>query len=346
MVQFLNMVTRELRGMIKKIIAITGISVMLSTSPALAVVNDSLIEGAKLCTRHLPRYEREYGIPTHLLSAIASNESGRYHQGLKLSIPWPWTINAEGKGYYYDSKEQAVAAARKMRMQGIKSMDVGCMQVNIMHHPNAFRSIEDAFDPKTNIAYAAGFLRSLYEENKSWKTAAANYHSKTPKLGTQYVGSVYDKWYTIVSKLREARLQSPDANSFAQGTSESQAASPSLKRYDPATKQFNEETKKYAALPEQRGTKQPNPKTPRMNSITVSKADNEHASGVIVVRPEIKVVDGVVPVTASPAQAALALAAKNQPENEAAEAKVVHIENVAAASLVSPSSGPRFIFDN
>src|SRR5579871_5842432 len=102
---------------------------------------DPLIEGAKLCTSHLPRYEREYGIPTHLLSAIASTESGRYHEGLKLKLPWPWTINAEGKGYFFKNKEDAIAAVKKLRSHGIQKIDVGCMQVNLYHHPDAFSSL-------------------------------------------------------------------------------------------------------------------------------------------------------------------------------------------------------------
>src|SRR5471032_3062652 len=114
--------------------------VLLPCSQAYAQT-DSLIEGAKLCTRHLPRYEREYAIPTHLLSAIASTESGRYHDGLKIKVPWPWTINVEGKGYFFDNKDQAVAAVRKFKAQGAQSIDVGCMQVNLQQHPQAFVSL-------------------------------------------------------------------------------------------------------------------------------------------------------------------------------------------------------------
>src|SRR5262245_13174888 len=72
--------------------------------------SDALIEGAKLCTRYLPRHEREFGIPVHLLAAIASTESGRFHKALGLNLPWPWTINVEGRGHFYDTKEEAIAA--------------------------------------------------------------------------------------------------------------------------------------------------------------------------------------------------------------------------------------------
>ena len=196
----------------KKLILIGSILGAFFAAPAFAQISDdALVQGAKLCTRNLSHYEREYGIPTHLLSAIATTESGRYHQGLKISVPWPWTINAEGKGYYFDTKEQAVSAARKLLARGVQSMDVGCMQVNLYHHPRAFGSIDKAFDPETNIAYAASFLRELYQSDGTWKKAAADYHSKTPQLGNEYVGIVYNSWYKIVDKLRAARVQTPSS---------------------------------------------------------------------------------------------------------------------------------------
>ena len=68
--------------------------------------------------------------------------------------PWPWTINAEGQGLFYDTKAQAVAAVRALQARGVRSIDVGCMQVNLMHHPDAFPTLEQAFDPQTNAAYA------------------------------------------------------------------------------------------------------------------------------------------------------------------------------------------------
>ena len=41
------------------------------------------------------------------------------------------------------------------RAQGARSIDVGCMQVNLLHHADAFASLEQAFDPVANARYAA-----------------------------------------------------------------------------------------------------------------------------------------------------------------------------------------------
>jgi len=335
----------------KKLFAITSFSLLLSTASSFAATTtDPLIEGAKQCTRHMPRYEREYGIPTHLLSAIASTESGRFHQGLRIAIPWPWTINANGKGYYFNSKSEAIAAARNFRAHGIKSMDVGCMQVNLMHHPEAFASLEQAFEPQNNIAYAASFLRNLYEEDKSWKNAASSYHSKTPKLGREYVGNVYDNWYTIVSRLREAKLQAPAASSFAQNDPSQQvAASAAVKKYDPATRQLTnaapaQPERKIAALPEQRGTTPAAFQPARMNSIKVTRQEDKREKGIIVVRPEIKVSDEPVPSKMAANEPNIIKVAQSAPSEN--ETKIIRLDNAVSRTTLSTKSEPRFIFNN
>lgn len=263
----------------RKFLIICSLLMTVGVEQAQAQSGDALIEGTKLCTRHLPRYERQYGIPTHLLSAIASTESGRYHEGLGLRLPWPWTINAEGKGYYFDSKQEAVTAAKKLRSHGIKSMDVGCMQVNLMHHPNAFGSLDDAFEPQKNIAYAASFLRNLYEEDHSWKTAAAGYHSKTPALGREYAVQVYNSWYQIIDKLRAAKLVVPETSVAAMNDLKPLKTASLPTPFKPQGKTI-------------RIARAESYKSPVLNSmkITHSSPDNRQ-NDVIIVKPDIKFVD-------------------------------------------------------
>ena len=109
---------------------------------------------ASSCQRLLHDSEAKYRIPRDLLHAVALVESGRRTQdgGLKS---WPWTINAEGKPYILKTKLQAIQKARHLKHKGIKSMDLGPMQINSKYHPNAFSSITKAFDLRQNIDYAA-----------------------------------------------------------------------------------------------------------------------------------------------------------------------------------------------
>ena len=92
------------------------------------------------------------------------------------------------------SSAQAVAAVKALRARGVRSIDVGCLQVNLMYHPDAFATIEDAFDPRMNAAYATRFLNALYADGRDWAHAIAAYHSETPALGDAYRVLVMARW--------------------------------------------------------------------------------------------------------------------------------------------------------
>lgn len=144
------------------------------------------LEPGLLCRAAVAAVEREAGLPPRLLSAIARVESGRRDPGTGGFHPWPWTINAEGRGSFYPSKAAAIAAVRELQAQGVRSIDVGCMQVNLRHHPQAFATLEEAFDPLANARYAARFLAELQATRGDWMRAAAHYHSQTPELAEAY----------------------------------------------------------------------------------------------------------------------------------------------------------------
>lgn len=186
-----------------------------NSARALKSDDDTLVEGAKLCTRYLPRHERQYGIPEHLLAAIASTESGRYHRALGLNLPWPWTINVEGMGHFYDTKQDAIDAVKSYQARGFASIDVGCMQVNLLHHPNAFATLDEAFDPAYNVGYAAQFLKQNFQDEGNWHKATADYHSHTPMYGEQYAHLVYGAWSRIINKVADARAGRPILNAKA-----------------------------------------------------------------------------------------------------------------------------------
>ena len=130
-------------------------------------------------------------IPTALLESIARVESGRLDPATGRVRPWPWTINVGGAGRFFAEKAEAVAAVQAVQAGGIKSVDVGCMQINLLHHQAAFANLDAAFDPPTNAAYAARFLRSLYTQTGEWTLATAWYHSQTHELGEAYQRRVF-----------------------------------------------------------------------------------------------------------------------------------------------------------
>lgn len=133
-------------------------------------------------------------LPPHLLLAVAKVESGRWHRDAGARFAWPWTVNAGGKGQFLPSKEAAIAKVRRLRAEGRRNIDVGCMQVNLHFHGHAFDSLEEAFDPASNVAYAAGLLLHLREKAGSWTRAIGDYHSRTPRYSGPYRLRVFRAW--------------------------------------------------------------------------------------------------------------------------------------------------------
>lgn len=125
------------------------------------------------------------GVPISVLKAISLTETGRKSGG-KMR-PWPWTVNMEGKGVWFDDPDSAKAYVYKNYKRGARSFDVGCFQLNYKWHGQNFASIEEMFLPEPNALYAARFLRDLYREKGDWSAAAGAYHSRNKKYADRYI---------------------------------------------------------------------------------------------------------------------------------------------------------------
>lgn len=149
----------------------------------------------ELCESEIIKAEKKYGIPNRLLLAISTVESGRAVGRSKK--PWPWTICANGRGYYCTTKSAAIATTKRLIARGIRNIDVGCMQVNLLHHSTAFKNLEEAFTPKANVNYAAKFFLGLKNAYNSWTHAVGYYHSKAAKHYKPYCSLVYNTWNRV-----------------------------------------------------------------------------------------------------------------------------------------------------
>ena len=168
--------------------ALTGVA---KAAPAAPVTP----EAHGLCVAATRQAEIDNHLPPHLLAAISLAETGRWSSDYKASFSWPWTVMAEGIGRYLPSKAAAIAEVRRLQARGITNIDVGCMQINLYYHGDAFRNLEHAFDPEANAEYAAAFLADLNESARSWPKAVAYYHSRDEDRGAGYQKKVYDLWY-------------------------------------------------------------------------------------------------------------------------------------------------------
>ncbi|OYU19459.1 MAG: transglycosylase [Rhodobacteraceae bacterium PARR1] len=151
-----------------------GLVLLLSPLPAFAAPAD-------LCDAAAEQAAAESGVPLALMRAVTRVETGRNN------APWPWTLNVDGQGYWFDSAEDAVAAAEKAVAQGTEQVDVGCFQLNLRWHGARFADLSDMIDPMANARHAARFLTELHVETGDWRDAAAAYHSRTPELGEAYL---------------------------------------------------------------------------------------------------------------------------------------------------------------
>jgi hypothetical protein len=157
--------------------------------------------------------ETASALPANLLVSIGLVESGRADALTGHFTPWPWTVNVDGAGKFFANEAAAVAFVRLAESSGARDVDVGCFQVSLQRHPDAFATLEDAFDPAKNASYAAGFLLRLKRQTGSWNSAIADYHSVTPDLGLPYERRVLAAWHNqgnVPLELAAAGLDAPD----------------------------------------------------------------------------------------------------------------------------------------
>ena len=86
----------------------------------------------------------EYDVPAGILFSIAMTESGRQGKDGQ-TLPYPWTMNVDGKAFYLASKQEADAHLERLLALG-KQPDIGLMQVNWRYHQHKLGNIRQAFE--------------------------------------------------------------------------------------------------------------------------------------------------------------------------------------------------------
>lgn len=167
-------------------------------------VTQALASDANLCDQASESAAQTSAAPLEVLQAITRVETGRRLDG--ETVPWPWTVNFAGKGYWFETEIQAFDFAKALLAKGEDNFDLGCFQVNQHWHGDKFSSLAEALSPETNAIIAAKFLQSLYEDAGDWGTAVAAYHSKTKTYGQSYLAKV-----EAVLQNRRGKTAAPDA---------------------------------------------------------------------------------------------------------------------------------------
>ncbi len=125
------------------------------------------------------KVSQAYGVPAKIFFSIALVESRKAINSQKV-MPWPWTLNVEGKAYRYANRKQAWIALNKFLTQK-RSVDIGLMQVNWRYHKTKLKSTWLALDPFHNMRVSAQILSKCYRNKKDWWLCVGRYHSPGQK---------------------------------------------------------------------------------------------------------------------------------------------------------------------
>ena len=164
--------------------------------PNFLIFTFNLFSNNYSCILAASKYENIYNLPKNLLLSVSLTESGKTVKNGEF-ISWPWTINVKGKGKFFKTKNEAVTYVSNYTKKGKKNIDLGCMQVNYMYHPNAFKNFNDAFDPELNVKWSAKKLKYLYQKFGSWKLAVGYYHSYRTMRRKKYSAKVFNTLLTV-----------------------------------------------------------------------------------------------------------------------------------------------------
>ena len=144
------------------------------------------------CPSLIARTEAARNIPRGLLMAIAMTESGLNGR------PDPYAMNIAGRGYHANGFGDMTQVISSNWQRGVRSIDVGCMQINLKYHGDKFARMTDLLDPNTNVNYGASFLINLATSSGSWRDAVMSYHNRrNPSRRAWYGCKVWNNYLRI-----------------------------------------------------------------------------------------------------------------------------------------------------
>ncbi|BAU89260.1 lytic transglycosylase [Methylorubrum populi] len=148
--------------------AITAACISNVAGPAAAAAPG---DASRVCERQMAQAAAKHGVPLGMLYAVGLTESGN-----RGSLQ-PYAMNIQGKAYFGSSAADVVQRLAQAQREGVRLVDLGCMQINHHYHRAKFASLEAMIDPAQNVEYATRFLKELKEREGSWTLAVARYHA-------------------------------------------------------------------------------------------------------------------------------------------------------------------------
>lgn len=143
------------------------------------------------------RVAKEFGIPPAIFFGVAYQES-KMRFG-NTALPWPWTLNVEGKPYRYRTRLEAERDLMRFLNAGKRSIDIGLCQVNWKYNGLRLGDPRKGLDPYWNMRVSASILREHFDATGDWFTAVGMYHNQANKeRARKYATSVFSRLNNFV----------------------------------------------------------------------------------------------------------------------------------------------------
>ncbi len=142
---------------------------------------------ATLCEDAARYASANTGVPLSVLRAVALAETGQTKFDKNAYSAWPWTVQSGQKGHWFANQPEATAFVKSLMAAQVTNIDIGCFQINLRWHGQAFQNVEEMFSPRSNALYAARFLQDLYGQTGAWRSAVGRYHSRDDDRAEAYV---------------------------------------------------------------------------------------------------------------------------------------------------------------
>ncbi|NKB65227.1 MAG: transglycosylase SLT domain-containing protein [Gammaproteobacteria bacterium] len=171
--------------------AVVQIIGLLGCSAVTSIVNGETVPAGYV------QVANRYNIPPVLLYAVALTESGQSSFSDGRFRPWPRTLNINGEGHYFSSRQAAWQALQL-------SVDIGLMQISWRYHRAALGSAWQALDPYHNLSVAAAILRDCQKENTRWIERVGCYHAPNDSArAMRYARRVKAHWEQLADPSQE-----------------------------------------------------------------------------------------------------------------------------------------------
>lgn len=128
---------------------------------------------------------KKAGVSLAIYYSLLLQESGRNGK------PWKWTLNHNGKGMYFDSRNEARKYLSEAIEKGDKNIDVGLSQINIRWNGELVKNPLNLLEPKINIAVSAKILKDCMNRFSELRKGLSCYHAgRVVKHGMKYAEKV------------------------------------------------------------------------------------------------------------------------------------------------------------